>query len=216
MVDVKSVSETLTIKRCLPVRYSAEVMVTVPVGGMTVTEVASGGELTPAEFVATTCTEIVAAVPPIGTVGVKLSTQVVVDVVPLQVNGRVGSPETGPPVTADVSDQVTSTFSPPGSIPVATIDTGVPESTVIGEGGVYDTVGVVGAFTLMVADETTEAPHALTVSVAVAVAGPTGAVNTGVRGVAPAASVPMSTVQDGMAFVPPAVPLRVTVPLDET
>jgi hypothetical protein len=123
------------MSRCLPVRYSAEVMLRVADGGSIVTVVGSGAELVPAEFVAWACMKIVTDVPPSGIIGVKLSAQVVVDVVPLQSNGKVGSPEMPVSGGAEVYDQVTSTFSPPGSIPVAVNVTGVPETTLRGDNG---------------------------------------------------------------------------------
>lgn len=135
-VGLMMLSEALMMSRCFPVRYSAEVMLRVPDGGSIVTVVGSGAELTPAEFVACVCMKIVTDVPPIGIIGVKLSTQVVSDVVPLQVNGKVGSPEMPVVGGAEVYDQVTSTFSPPGSLPVAVIVTGDPELTVMGDTGV--------------------------------------------------------------------------------
>lgn len=214
MAGLMMLSVALMISLCLLVRYSAEVTVMAPAIGITVTVVASAAEAMPAEFVATTCTKIVCCVPPSGMVGVKFSAHCVVDVVPLQVSGRVGSPPT-PTGGVAVYDQVTSTFSPPGSTPVATMLVGVPDCAMTGDTGTYDTVGALGALTVMVAVALAEVVQAVTVKVAVTVAGPAGAVNNGLRTVALDSDPPV-TAHEKVGAVPPAVPFRVTVPPEAT
>src|SRR5215475_1802912 len=106
------------IRRCLSARYSAFVIATVSGGGLTVTVVTSGAELTPAVLVATIWNCRTAGGAPAASATVKLT------VAPA--NGFGVSTTGVPAVCVHTKLQV----SPFGSLHVAVIDTGVPEPTV--------------------------------------------------------------------------------------
>src|ERR1044071_1283393 len=124
------------IRRCLVVRYSTLVIATTSAGGVTVTVVTSGGELSPAVVVAAIWNGNVVGGAPAASATVKLT------VAP---GLGFGVSTTGVPA---VCVHTKLHGSPRGSLHVAVIDTGVPDPTM--RAGIWFTVGATAAPTVTV------------------------------------------------------------------
>src|SRR3954454_11733342 len=199
-----SLAEAVTIRRCLPARYSTEAMLTRSGIGLTVTVVPDAAEVVPPLFVAVIDSETTSAGAPTGSVGAVNVT--VAELGPVEVTVRLT--RAGAPVWATAN--VTAWAGTFGSVAVTLKEPAAPANSVIG--ATVATVGACAVLTVIVvlAEAVPQAP----VTVRVAVAGEVAPIAENVVvAVLAGATVPLETVQAKVnGPVPPAVPERATEP----
>src|SRR3954470_21554320 len=200
-----SVVDAVTMRRCLPARYSTEAMLTTSGSGLTVTVVLVAAEVTPPLFLAVIERLTTSAGEPTSRVGAVNVT--VAEARPVEVTFRFTRAAVPP---AWVTENVTAWAGTFGSVAVTLKEPAAPANSVIGATGA--TVGACATSTVMVvlAEAVPQAP--VTVRVAVT-GGVAPAAENVVAAVLAGATLPLETVHAKLnGPVPAAVPERATVP----